>query len=378
MSDRIKSMSLDSYLDGASARNYKIKNKDRTIGTFQWDDDDTGVLVDDYGLPTFIYEDFNDWLGSRTPPKHRTHMKELLEQLGLSTLKSVIDFSKGLSLTDSFWIVHESDTIAWKNVSLFNNAFDDVIARVAFDGGLHGIPLSTTTPELGTNGMLAKCWVRNSNGGIDLLKTGTTGASNAGNEPYSENLAHQVLERLCYNHVPYSVENFHGRLVSRCPLFTSEEMMFLPIYRYYSFRSLDRLVKLCKQDNIHKGLAQHLVYDYLSWNTDRHAGNLGVLLDSSDYKLIDFAPIFDNGVSMLNYWNGTDDIDEYTTRSTPALYQSFEQGAKVGKKILGNSHNVQRLIGFKFDRSQVPGYSEQRIDAIENWLQRRVKKFLEF
>lgn len=358
---------------------YLIKNKDTTLGSFTWlDADEDGIKLEDgHNLPDFISSDVTEWLGSRTPPKHRAHMQQLLSQLGLGTTKSILDFSKGLTLTDTLWVVREEETLLWDEVSLFKNPFDDVIARIAFDGGMHGIPLSTTTPELGTNGMLAKCWVRDEKAGnISLIKTGTTGASNAGNEPYSENLAHQVLARLDYTHVPYRTGRYMGRLVSICPLFTSETEMLLPIYRYYDFRSIDKLIDLCTKDGIVAGLAQHLVFDYLSWNTDRHAGNLGVILNADTFQLKTFAPIFDNGVSMLNYWNGEDDLAEYVTRSTPALYDSFERGARLGKRILGNKHNVQRLIGFKFDRSQVQGYSSARVDAIESWLQERVQKFL--
>ena len=34
------------------------------------------------------------------------------------------------------------------------------IAKMAFEGGLHGRHLSTTSPEYGTDGSFAKCWIR--------------------------------------------------------------------------------------------------------------------------------------------------------------------------------------------------------------------------
>lgn len=370
-----KKMNFTSNPPASTGEYYLVKNKDKVLGVFQWLDSDRVRLKEDYSLPSFISLELRDWLVSRTPPKHREHMQQLLHQLGLMSLRSILDFSKGLTLTDTLWVVPEKSNITWREVSLFTNNFDEVIAHMAFDGGLYGIPLSTTSPELGTAGMLAKCWVRNSAGQISLVKTGTTGASNAGNEPYSENLAHQVLSRLGYAHVPYTVSKYRGRLVSACPILTSEQEMLLPVSRYYDFRTIDKLVHLCIKDGVSEGLTQHLIFDYLSWNTDRHAGNLGVILDADTFQLIKFAPIFDNGVSMLNYWNGIDDLDDYVTRSTPALYDSFEYGAQLGKEILGNKHNVQRLIGFKFDRSQVKGYPDKRIDAIERGLQERVRNF---
>ena len=151
--------------------------------------------------------------------------------------------------------------------------------------------------------------------------------------------------------------------------------MLLPMYRYYNFNNIDELVTFCNNDGISDGLAQHLVFDYLSWNTDRHAGNLGVILDADTFELKSFAPIFDNGMSMLNYWTDAP-LDEYVKSCPPALYPSFEYGAYIGKGILGSKHNVQRLVNFKFDRSLTPGFPEDRLSIIENWLQTRVQAFL--
>lgn len=53
-------------------------------------------------------------------------------------------------------------------------------------------------PEFATNGMLPKCW-RREKGQIKLFKGGTSGASNTGNEPYSEYYAAQVANALGVN-----------------------------------------------------------------------------------------------------------------------------------------------------------------------------------
>lgn len=353
---------------------YIIRNKDEILGVVDWSIFNAPTLVEDFGLPKYISEDVYVWLTSRTPPKHRANMKRLLEECGLEGTRDIIDYSNGLSLTDTLWVAKSSFDKGWETVSLFRNEFDETIARIAFDGGVHGLPFSTTSPEFGTDGMLPKCWTRD-NGVIYLIKGGTSGACNAGREPYSEVLAHQVLDILEYSHVPYTVEYYHGHLVSRCKLMTSEMEMLLPIYRYYNFKSIGSLMDMCRKDGISIGLAQHLVFDYLSWNTDRHAGNLGVILDADTFELKSFAPIFDNGMSMLNYWTDAP-LDEYVKSCPPALYPDFEYGAVLGKRELGSKHNVQRLINFKFDHSLTPGFPEDRLRVIENWLQTRVQAFL--
>ena len=49
------------------------------------------------------------------------------------------------------------------------NQFDETIAKIAFEGGLYGKEFTTTSPEFGTSGSFAKCWVKEDDG-IYLLK----------------------------------------------------------------------------------------------------------------------------------------------------------------------------------------------------------------
>jgi len=302
-------------------------------------------------------------------------MRELFKQCGFTDVRSVLDYSKGLALTDTLWVTDNSD-LDWNVVNLFDNLFDEVIAQVAFEGGLANRNFSTTSPEFSTDGALAKCWIRDDSG-IKLVKAGTTGFSNTGYEPLCEVLAHQVLDRLEYGHVSYGVSKYRGRRVSVCPLMTSKDLMLLPVYRYYSnFQSIESILDNCIQDGLIADLFRMLVFDYLSVNTDRHAGNFGVLLDSDTFALRGFAPLWDHGCSMLCYWNGEQNLEEYASSLMPALYDSFEWGAKLGKEFLGSRHNVQKLIGFEFDLTQVGDYPVSRILKIQDWLQARVRRFL--
>lgn len=355
---------------------YYIKNKDRVLGSFKWTDDELAQLLNSTELPTHVSCDINGWLESRTPPKHRAYMDRLLKLCGLSSTRSILDYAKGLSLNDCLWVTQEPE-MNWSSVNLFDNPFDKVIARVAFDGGVYGMPFSTTSPEFSTDGMLPKCWVR-AEGKIYLHKGGTHGACNAGYEPLSEVLAHQVLTRFSYPHVSYTLNNFQGNRVSMCPLFTSLEVSYLPIYRVVRSTTLSGLISGAKSLGFEKALAQQLVFDYLSFNTDRHAGNFGCLVDPDSFEVRGMAPIFDNGMSMMCLWNGEEDMDEYCLdrHKRPALYDTYEEGAEWGKCILGKKHNVERLIGFEFDLTQIGDYSVDRVLAIQKWLQRRVHAFL--
>lgn len=360
---------------------YLICNKNRVLAKFLWNELEGDifdpVITEQFDvLPNFISADLEEWLRSRTPPKHREHMDKLLGLIGVKTTKGIVDYSKGLSLTDTLWVRKMSEDLSWDSVNLYENEFDRVISEVAFNGGLFGGRIKTTSPEFGTNGMLPKCWVRESDGCIYLKKGGTSGYSNAGCEPYSEVLASQVLERLVYEYVPYSLEKFRGSVVSSCKLITSVDVSMIPIYMMCSAASIFGIVKYFDSIGCKDKVLQMLIFDYLTLNSDRHANNFAVLVDSNTFEPIKMAPIYDNGVGMLNYYVVGHDFDDYRKNYRPALYDSFEDMARYAKRELKPKHNVNRLIGFKFDRSKVPGYSDEKIDFIERFIQDRVHEFL--
>lgn len=370
-----------SHLHDLCADTYIILNKDRELCKFKWQ----GQMAIDLAisnidgldnLPSFISRDIFSWLKSRTPSKHRAFMHELLQQLGGTTDRLVLNYSKGLSLTDTLWVKREEECLKWEDVSLYTHPFDNVIAQIAFDGGLHGKVFKTTSPEFATDGMLPKCWVRDGDGCIYLKKAGTTGASNAGNEPYSEVMASQVLDFLGYNHVRYTLEKFKGKVVSSCELMTSEEVSLIPLYHFcdrYDFNSVRRRVE---DFGYQRDFYRMLIFDYLSLNTDRHLGNFGVLVDSNTFTPLRLAPIYDNGASMLCYYTGYQKLSEYLVDAIPALYDSFEDTIPYWKKLVGSRHNVQRLVNFSFDRELLGDYSSDKVRLVEKFIQKRVANFL--
>lgn len=360
---------------------YTILNKDKAICSFKWDDRiegvlDVKVLESDKDAPSFIVNDTYAWLKRRIPPKNRSYMDILLERMSLTTVKSIVDYSKGLSLTDTFWVTHDL-SLKWKDVNLFNNDFDEVISHIAFDGGLYGGHIKTISPEFGTDGMLPKCWVRDKSTKIISLKKGSTeGYRNAGNEPYSEVMSSQILSVLKYPHVDYTLEKFRDRIVSSCPLITNEKVMMMPIHTMCDITTVLRIEEFCRLNNLLDSLYQIFIFDYLTNNSDRHGSNFSVLLDSDTYELIGMAPIYDNGCALLCYHMVDNDLKQYLKNYIPALYDSYSTMANIAKKRLKSSHNVNKLINFKFDRSQVRGYSDEKIDLIEKFLQTRVQEFL--
>ena len=147
--------------------------------------------------------------------------------------------------------------------------------------------------------MLAKCWKRE-NGKILLYKSGTEGFANSGNEPYAEYYAYQVAEAMGLNAVEYNLRKYDGRLCSVCELFTNKEVSFVPISRLVSKGGINAVTDYYKKlgDEYFDKLIDMFVFDAVVCNTDRHFGNFGVLVDNYTNKIIDNAPIFDNGLSL--------------------------------------------------------------------------------
>ena len=79
--------------------------------------------------------------------------------------------------------------------------------------------------------MLRKGW-RRMGGKILLNKGGTSGAANAGNEPYSEYYAAQIARRMGLNHVAYGLSKWKGCLCSTCELFSDIDHSYVPICRF--------------------------------------------------------------------------------------------------------------------------------------------------
>ncbi|MBR1683781.1 MAG: helix-turn-helix domain-containing protein [Clostridia bacterium] len=321
------------------------------------------------------------WLQRRTIPKNRAFVDEILKTLGLSinNTKGIIDVCKGLSLNDSYWVVSEGFGGKFKDYNLYDNRFSNVLSLVAYTGVGHSKPVNTTSPELTTHGMLRKAWRFIEGKGIYLYKGGTEGAANAGNEPYSEYYAFQIAKRMGLNAVAYDLENWKGILASTCKLFTDIDTAYVPIGRIVRTGGiqacLDYYAKISPEAV--EELKSMLVFDAVIYNEDRHFGNFGILRDNHTGKIIGPAPIFDNGLSLFNYAM-QEDIDQLAayakTRANPYRIPYETVCMEVmGKKQRSQLH---RLINFKFDRHPSLNLPEERLIAIEQHLQWRVRELL--
>lgn len=330
-------------------------------------------------------EGLSQWLKRRTIPRNRAYVHNFLSKCGLNINRpmAIIKVSKGLSLNDCYWVVEEGFAGTYDQFNLYDNRFSQVLAFIAFTGYGSSVRSSLAScPEFTTNGMLPKCW-RRKDGKIWLYKGGTSGASNTGNEPYSEYYASQIARVLGVNAVSYSLSKWEGRLCSACELFTSKEYSFLPVGRVVTaggMAAVKAYYQKLGQDFV-GALHDMFVFDAIIMNTDRHFGNFGFLVDNKSNQIVAPAPLFDHGNSLLNF-AGQDDLESeealtnYAAAQLPCVYDDF---CGTAKEVLTRKHRegLRKLLTFQFRKHARYNLPERRLKMLERQVQICAKKLLE-
>ena len=324
------------------------------------------------------------WLKHRTIPKNRAYVHNFLSKCGLNINRplNIINVSKGLSLNDCYWVVEEGFDGKFDKYNLYENRFSRILALIAFTG--YGSSLRTSLascPEFTTNGMLPKCWRRIKNS-IKLYKGGTSGASNTGYEPYSEFYAYQIAKIMGFNAIEYSLTKWNGLLCSACDLFTSKDYSFMPVGRIVTtggMKAVREYYEALGEDFV-KALDDMIVFDALVFNTDRHFGNFGFLIDNKTNKIVAPAPLFDHGNALFNF-GGSDDfssfdaLKRYADSLLPCVYDDFVASAK---KVLTPVHKegIRHLLNFNFKKHSRYNLPSSRLKLIEKQIKARAKELL--
>lgn len=372
---------------------YSLKLFDKTLIKFNMDNritlkiSDIEIVSDEVKLyPEALQEKvtpdtIKDFLEQRIIPKNRTFVKNILESQGLDLkdIKGVIDVSKGLSLTDCYWIV-EDDNLKFNDFNLFDNNFSEILSLIAFTGYTSKIKGIATSPEFTTDGALPKGWRRICNkvflykGSTEYLK-----ASNGGNEPYSEYYVYQLEQKLGIKSVEYGLEKWKGMLASTCELFTTKEFSYVPIYQASHSKDIESVHNWCCENDYEEEFADMIMLDALTFNWDRHLGNFGVLKNNETGEYTEFAPLFDNGAGLLSdapieifksqkqfedYWKNNKELQKSNYGGD---YRELVK-AYCGKKQIAKLRN---LANFKFQKHPKYNLSDDRLKYLNNMIQER-------
>lgn len=325
------------------------------------------------------------WIKHRSIPKNRAYVDNLLSSLGLSINRplDIIRVSKGLSLNDCYWVKDENSQDTFDDVNLYENRFTRILGQIAFTGyGSSDVTGLTSSPEFTTNGMLPKCW-RRVNGKIILYKGGTMGASNTGNEPYSEFYAYQIAGILGINAIPYNLSKWKNTLCSTCELFTCKNISFVPVGRIVRSGGLQAVREYYEKlgPTFEKAFNEMIFFDALIFNTDRHFGNFGFLVDNVSNKIIAPAPLFDHGNSLFNYASrdvlkDKESFLKYSKTQLPCVYDDFVEEAK---KVLTHEQRnaIKKLQRFHFQKHSRYNLDKNRLKLIEYAVQQRAEELLD-
>lgn len=325
------------------------------------------------GQRPFGYTNLTDFLERRKAPKHRAHIAELLRQYGCQELDGYLDVTHALSLNDTFWVKRVDSPLKWEEVSLYRNPFNEVISEAAFDGSLSSSSFSSTSPEFSTDGQYAKCWMREDDT-IWLYKTGGV----FGMEPLSEYLASQLAACLCPDAVTYDLGFYHGALISKCPLFTSETFGLAKAAVLTKDRTVSGFLRYFETIGSGDTFRRMCILDALILNTDRHSGNFGVLYQNDTMQVQKMAPVFDNNRSLLF------DLDDDQLKNTewcirhcsPRLGVDFVATAR-GLMTDAIRSDLKNLRDFHFEQHPRISVNQQRLDLLSKIVQHQLNETLE-
>ena len=329
-------------------------------------------------------EGISRWIRHRIIPKNRANVHSLLSNYGLSINRpmSIISVCKGLSLNDCYWVVEEGYEGTFEKVNLYDNPLSQVLAAIAFTGYGSSVRSSlASSPEFTTNGMLPKCW-RRIDGKILLFKGGTSGASNTGNEPYSEFYATQIAKAMGIEAIPYGLSKWRGNLCSTCELFTSKEYSYVPVGRLVTRGGMEAVKAYYRElgPQYEKALRDMIVFDAIVCNTDRHFGNFGFLVDNRTNQIVAPAPLFDHGNALFNYagnenWAEEKLLEEYISTLMPCVYDDFIDAAKR-EMTAENREQLRRLLTFSVRKHSRYNLTNDQLDKLNKQIRKRVQILL--
>ena len=370
---------------------YYLMNKDNIILTFQTNpesglsEDVSFSVVKQEGCTPYGFQSITAWIESRKASKHNAHLKDIMKRLGCDDNEGFIRLTHAVGINDTFWIKSDDEDVAWKDVSLYQNPFSEVISRLAFEGaGLYGERFSSTSPELSCEGSFRKCFRKEKSKGefgsdIFLYKRG--GELGAGLEPYCEVLASEIAKIVAPNllSVKYDLCWLHGRLASKCNVFTSENVGYASYSKLNDAKSytFDDVREFFSKLGFEQGFRELLVVDSLCFNQDRHSGNYGVLFDNDTMKIVGMSPVFDLNLSMLPYvtMSEFENIGDKLFGYAPKLGNDF---TRIGQIAMNDviRDRLKDMADFSFSFRGDSKFTEKRVKLLEKIVRKQATAIL--
>lgn len=326
-------------------------------------------------LPIGCTEDnFPTWLSNRNAAKHRESLADFLYTHNASSVAGFLKLTRGLSINDTYWVKQYFEDVYWSDVSLYSNDFNDVVQQLAFDGfGDYEVCINTTSPEFGTDGFFAKCWIKEDNG-IYLYKRG----SGKWLHPYNEYLASQVFTAMDAG-ISYDLVSYRNKVCTKCELFTNENVGFIPYGTLKpNAHTLQEITAYYQKLGAEEKLYRMLVCDAITFNTDRHVGNHGCLYNTDTLELLDIAPAFDYNLSLfpLTRTESFCDINRVTRSALPKIGENF---VYVARSCLTDSirNDLINLRGFEYEFDGDELFTKERVKVLSELSNQQIDLILD-
>lgn len=366
-------------------KEYVLMNKNIPLLTFVAEERVAGYrliekkrMVEDRLLPP-KFSDINTWVSNRNYAKHKEHLRTWLREWGIDNLVGFMEITHALSLNDSLWVKSEDSKLTWETVNLYTNEFTDVVSVTAFETGLRGLRLSTTSPEFTSEGSFEKCWIREQDG-VYLYKKSSYGFANAGLEAYSEFYASQLAGKICKSFVDYDIVKFKKSIVSRCKMFTSEQEGFVPIYKFLDETKVydyEELIDFFKELGMEEEFRRMIVLDAIIFNVDRHFGNFGFIVDNETFEILRFAPVFDHNMALLARAMQSD-LEDFEPYYNSIGHKIGGEFVSVARKLMTPAirEDVEKLKEFAFVPDSQYNLPMERLKFLSQAVRTQVKGVL--
>lgn len=347
-----------------------LMNKDTVLAEFVFTEmgtpnEDVEVIHSD----TFI--DVRNWVKSRVPVKHRKAVKDILRELGLFYNSNILRVTKGLSLTDSLWVRFCDDSSLWKEINLYSNDFDPRLSFASMGIPSKLVKSIKNMPEVTTNGTFGKCWIRD-NDDVFLIKDGYQDNGVETFAPYSEVVSSLVYSALDGRSVEYSLGTYADRVVSKCKLFTTENIGYAPMSAILNNPlQLEELVSFFDKLGYADMFINMIIADTICLNVDRHYGNFGCYSDNESLVARTMAPIFDFNMSYMIYTDTykvvPEAMEKYLTKSAPAIGHTwFDCKSYISSGIRSKLINLKDLYLTILCDSEFTDERLRKINVIKN------------
>ena len=248
--------------------------------------------------------DLNDWWQGRSIPASRQNIREVIQNLGVSSPEKLITRSFGLSLSDQYWLNPIATQLKWEEVNFFTNSFSEDVGNILFGVLAEGKKINLISPDNTSDGWLKKKW--KIIGKKRYLVKG--GSDPYWQQPFNEVMAAAIMKRLKIPHVNYSVVWEDDLPYSVCENFITPETELVSAFYIHNIKRIkdermlyEHYLDCCLELGIPKArqsLEKMLTVDYLIVNYDRHFNNFGAVRNAKTLEWISTAPLFDNGSSL--------------------------------------------------------------------------------